>query len=326
MMMLTMTSSYTETEMKAALDATNGSFDVGMTAEHLSILSESDIKLVTIGGEAAAALGYLRTGEIKEFFKNDAPLTTAVPISYTLRNLGDNDVATVSETSEYVMEQYQEISDEDIFTQNSSTLWSSEVENSTTTSPAYTLVEWTPTHNNVLQADEAADFVLDTGSDQLFMFKHITLPGSKTGYPFDFYLKNMDPDPVCQADKGALVLNDKEIVDGHWVGQFTDYPNNETISIGDVGNFEDDNFEIGVTSDNVYAIGITVAENTHESSEWFEVYAVDASGMECQVLHTTDYINGFYGIVSPVPIKRIYFNESSLGDDIGISTIYFGYK
>ncbi len=62
------------------------------------------------------------------------------------------------------------------------------------------------------------------------------------------------------------------------------------------------------------------------ANEWFEVYAVDASGMECQVLHTTDYINGFYGIVSPVPIKRIYFNESSLGDDIGISTIYFGYK
>ncbi len=329
MMMLTMTSTYSESQMKAALDATYGSFDGEIDENNVAILEGSEINLVTIGGDASAALDYLKTGNLKEFFKNDAPLTTAVPISYTLRNLGDNDVATVSETTDYdIITQYKEISDDDIFTTVTQGVWNIEVQTSTDTSPLLTLVQWSPTRENVLQANEVATFVFDSINDstsnQLFMNNHITFSGSETGYPFDFYLENTDTNEGCNLDKAALVHRDQTGEVGNWQDHF--YENNQTISIGDVGTFTNDDFEIGVTSDNVYAIGFWMLGND-PGDESFHVYAIDASGEECEVLSFSGYyLNNFFGVVSPVPIKRIKFNESSDGDDIAIHDIYFGYK
>jgi hypothetical protein len=106
LMMLTMTSTNSVEEMRAALSASyesvggnGGSGNV--SAEDLRVLEESEIQVVTVGGDAESALALLRSGNLGDFFASNSPLTAARPISYTVRNLADNTIAKVSETTRY---------------------------------------------------------------------------------------------------------------------------------------------------------------------------------------------------------------------------------
>lgn len=300
MMTLTMTSSYDATKMSAALEASYAAIEGSMSAEHKNILANSSIRLVTIGGDAQTALNFLRTGQLGEFFKKDAPLTTAVPISYTLRNLRDNEIAKVSQTSEYEMEEYDSVS---VKITKDIAEWRNLVQRD------MTMGTFETTQANMDLADESEDFILNNA--QLWMGKRITFDGSNTGFPFTFYLECIEVDETT--DYG-LVWNDDE---WSW---------DETISIGDINNFEDDDFEIGIREGNVYALAFNMVHNEDYGGEFLEVHAEDATG-ECQIASKTDPMkSGFIGILSPVPIKRIYFNEDAGGDDIGIQHFYFGYQ
>jgi len=53
---------------------------------------------------------------------------------------------------------------------------------------------------------------------------------------------------------------------------------------------------------------------------------VDATGTECALDIFYDADNGFYGIISPVPIHCIYFNEAAGGDDMALGDLFFGYR
>jgi hypothetical protein len=97
----TFTSTASTTDIRAALDVAYGQGRVGLSAGQQKILSEAKVGVVTVGGDASDALAIIRSGDLKDYFKTDAPLTTAKPISYTVRNLGDNSIAKVSETTEY---------------------------------------------------------------------------------------------------------------------------------------------------------------------------------------------------------------------------------
>ena len=106
LMMLTMTSTYSVDRMRQALSASyesvggnggSGSVD----NEDLEVLDASEIQVVTVGGDAESALALLKSGSLSDFFDSDAPLTSAKPISYTVRNLADNTIAKVSETTNY---------------------------------------------------------------------------------------------------------------------------------------------------------------------------------------------------------------------------------
>jgi hypothetical protein len=97
----TFTSTAKDTDIRTALDASYGGGSVNLTADQKKILSEAKVGVATIGGDATDALAIIRSGDLKEYFKTNAPLTTAKPISYTVRNLGDNSIAKVSETTEY---------------------------------------------------------------------------------------------------------------------------------------------------------------------------------------------------------------------------------
>jgi len=105
LMMLTITSSSSETQIKAALSASyDGAVGGGsgsVDAASLRLLNEASIQLVTLGGDQSAALGYLRSGALADFFAEDAPLTTAVPLSFTVRDVQTNEKALVSETTSY---------------------------------------------------------------------------------------------------------------------------------------------------------------------------------------------------------------------------------
>lgn len=105
-MMLTMTSTFSYERMRSALSASyesvtgdGGGGDV--TIDDLEVLNEAEIQVVTVGGDAQSALALLREGNLGAFFASDSPLTAAKPISYTVRNLADNSIAQVAETTRY---------------------------------------------------------------------------------------------------------------------------------------------------------------------------------------------------------------------------------
>ena len=100
-MSFTFTSSASETDVRAALSAAYSGQEADLTFERKKILQEAKVQLVTVGGEASNALAAIRSGNVKDYFDPDAALTSAKPISYVVRNLGDNSIAKVSETTTY---------------------------------------------------------------------------------------------------------------------------------------------------------------------------------------------------------------------------------
>lgn len=104
MLMLTMTSTRSVEEMKAALQASRASIGSGsISGEHLEVLQESEIRVSTVGGVDEGVEALLTSGNLGDYFAADAPLTSARPLSYTVRNLADNSIAKVSETTEYAI-------------------------------------------------------------------------------------------------------------------------------------------------------------------------------------------------------------------------------
>jgi hypothetical protein len=104
MLMLTMTSSRSIEEMRAALTASRDGIGSGsVAAGHLAVLNESRIQVSTVGGVDDGVEGLIASGRLSEYFAANAPLTSARPLSYTVRNLADNSIAKVSETTEYAI-------------------------------------------------------------------------------------------------------------------------------------------------------------------------------------------------------------------------------
>lgn len=105
MMMFSLTSTASESDIRATMQAgynsIGGSVEANMSAKQQSILSESKIKITSIGGDAEATLAMIRSGDWSQYFTEGAPLSSASPMSYTFRNLGDGSIASVSETTEY---------------------------------------------------------------------------------------------------------------------------------------------------------------------------------------------------------------------------------
>ncbi len=103
-----LTAQATEAEIKSALSISAGEIGGELTAEQRALLETSEINLVAIGGDAAQAAAVIRSGEFASYFYEEADLTTARPISYTVRNLADNVLAQVSETTDYNLTQCSE--------------------------------------------------------------------------------------------------------------------------------------------------------------------------------------------------------------------------
>jgi hypothetical protein len=105
MMMFSITSTASESDIRATMQAgyngIGGSVEANLSAKQKAILSESKIKITSIGGDAEATLAMIRSGDWSQYFTNTAPLSSSAPMSYTFRNLGDGSIASVTETTEY---------------------------------------------------------------------------------------------------------------------------------------------------------------------------------------------------------------------------------
>jgi hypothetical protein len=109
MMMFSITSTATETEIRgtlqAAYNAIAGGVSATLSARNKSILQESKIAVTSLGGDADATIAVIRSGDWSQYFTNAAPLSSAAPLSYTFRNLADGSIAGVTETTEYNLKQ-----------------------------------------------------------------------------------------------------------------------------------------------------------------------------------------------------------------------------
>lgn len=293
LMVLTMTSSMEASKMQAALQASYAGISGSVGTEHLEVLQQSEIKLVTVGGDAQAALDFLRSGNLGEFFKDDAPLTTAVPLSYTLRNLGDNSIATVSETTSYDL---MECAPFGIVVEQNEANWRDMV-----LSAGFEIDEWPLTAANVSLANETG-YVPGKNRE---VGGILTWESGATGFPFDF---------VLTAEQGHMTYYDDEGFGAN------------CLSIGDIDNWQDDDFSVEVTGEDVYAMLIYIHDNTAMSGEDVTIWGATPGGGEEYLEQLPRGYNGWLGIVSPVPIRRIEYNEDSGGDDMALYHLRFAHK
>jgi len=100
-LLFSFTSTTSADSIRAALSVSVGKDSVGASGRLLNILQTSRVGIVALGGEARNATELIQSGRLADYFEETAALTSARPISYTIRNLGDNSIAKVSETTVY---------------------------------------------------------------------------------------------------------------------------------------------------------------------------------------------------------------------------------
>jgi hypothetical protein len=106
-LMFSFTSSAALTDINGTISAlyNGGEFGGHLSAEYQNVLDNAQIQVVTVGGDATHALSLIRSNDLASYFTDDASLTAARPISYTVRSLSDNAIASVSETTQYNLKQ-----------------------------------------------------------------------------------------------------------------------------------------------------------------------------------------------------------------------------
>lgn len=105
MMMFSITSTASATEIQAAINASYSSVvgggSGGVSTRQRKVLSEAKIQVTSVGGNDSATIAMIRSGDWSQYFTASAPLNTAEPMSYAFYNLGDNSVASVTEATTY---------------------------------------------------------------------------------------------------------------------------------------------------------------------------------------------------------------------------------
>ncbi len=106
MMMFSLTSTASEEDIRATMQAgyesIGGNVEANLSAKQQAILRESKIKVTSIGGDDDATLRIIRSGDWSQYFTGqNVALSSASPLSYTFRNLGDGSIASVTEATEY---------------------------------------------------------------------------------------------------------------------------------------------------------------------------------------------------------------------------------
>ncbi|MCA9495248.1 MAG: thiol-activated cytolysin family protein [Myxococcales bacterium] len=105
MLLVSITGSASADELSASLEAGYSGFGVDVNgyaaAELQSTLQSSEIHVFALGGPNAGVESLITTGELSSYFDVPLAINQVEPISFTVRNLGDNRLATVAATTAY---------------------------------------------------------------------------------------------------------------------------------------------------------------------------------------------------------------------------------
>ncbi len=101
------------------------------------------------------------------------------------------------------------------------------------------------------------------------------------------------------------------------------------LSIGDINDHQNDDFELSFgAGDAVYAFGFHFVDNQRENYESLTVYGPGDEVLGILPGNAAPLSDGnlsaFVGIVSPLPITRVVFDEAADGDDMAIRDFRFG--
>lgn len=111
MMIVSITASASAQEiigtLEASFNAVAGSAQLNLAARQRTLLQESSISVTSLGGNAEATLAMIRSGDWSSYFSQNAPLSSAAPLSYTFKNLSDGSIASVTEATSYNVKQCQ---------------------------------------------------------------------------------------------------------------------------------------------------------------------------------------------------------------------------
>jgi hypothetical protein len=113
MMMFSFTSTASASDIRgtiqAAYDGLGGGVSGSLSVRQKTILQTAKIAVTSLGGNAQATLDVIRSGDWSTYFTDEAPLSSAAPLSYTFRNLGDGSIAGVTESTSYNVRSCQAI-------------------------------------------------------------------------------------------------------------------------------------------------------------------------------------------------------------------------
>ncbi len=111
-MMFTLTSTASESEIRATLNASykfvTGQAGLNLSAQQHEILARSRIAITSIGGNDSATIAMIQSGDWKAYFTQSAPFSTAAPLSYVFKNVSDGSIAKVTEATNYSIRSCQE--------------------------------------------------------------------------------------------------------------------------------------------------------------------------------------------------------------------------
>lgn len=155
------------------------------------------------------------------------------------------------------------------------------------------------TSNNVLLADE----ITTAPGHNEAIGSILTFDETNTGLGFNFAIQALESGAEFTFDdnEGGSVFDD-------------------VLSVGDINNFENDDFRIDFSSSDVFAFGFELLDNDDVAGESFSVFG--ASGL----LGTLTTIPGssgavFIGVTSDEAITHVVFDEDAGGDDIAVRSI-----
>jgi hypothetical protein len=111
MMMFSVTSTASESEIRTAMQASYNTFTGGANlstdTKSKAILERSKITIAAVGGSGDAVASMIQTGNWSAYFDSTPKLSEAVPLSYTFTNIGDGSIAAVTESTDYNVNECQ---------------------------------------------------------------------------------------------------------------------------------------------------------------------------------------------------------------------------
>ncbi len=150
-----------------------------------------------------------------------------------------------------------------------------------------------------------ADEVTSDPIGNAFIGPVLTFQGSNTGLDFDFQVQTLEV--------GAGFT---------WDDNEGDSDFNDALSVGDIDNFDDDDFRIDFTG-TVTAFGFDLRDNDSSTGESFSVFG-DSGLLGTFSMIPADTGSSFVGVVTDDgPISHVIFDEDSGSDDIAIRSISF---
>jgi Thiol-activated cytolysin/Fibronectin type III domain len=104
-LMFSITSKFSLQDIQAALDfsyeAAKNGVNANLDLKSKQVLDSATIKVAAVGGDDAALISLIRSGDLYQYFQKNADLATLKPLSYQVDNVGDGSAARFTETTSY---------------------------------------------------------------------------------------------------------------------------------------------------------------------------------------------------------------------------------